>query len=30
EVDRNLMWRRQFLNPFAFEGAPAELAGLLE
>jgi serine/threonine-protein kinase HipA len=30
EVDRNLLWRRQFLNPFAFEGAPAELAGLLE
>lgn len=29
EVDRNLMWRRQFLNPFAFEGAPAELARLL-
>jgi serine/threonine-protein kinase HipA len=30
EVDRNLLWRRQFLNPFAFEGAPPELAGLLE
>ncbi|MBB5416018.1 putative tellurite resistance protein B-like protein [Paraburkholderia atlantica] len=29
EVDRELMWRRQFLNPFAFEGAPAELAVLL-
>ncbi len=28
EVDRNLLWRRQFLNPFAFEGAPAELAAL--
>lgn len=24
-VDRQLFWRRQFLNPFAFEGAPAEL-----
>ena len=24
-VDRRLFWRRQFLNPFAFEGAPAEL-----
>lgn len=30
EVDRNLMWRRQFLNPFAFEGAPAELVELIE
>ena len=29
EVDRNLFWRRQFLNPFAFEGAPEELAGLV-
>jgi serine/threonine-protein kinase HipA len=29
EVDRNLFWRRQFLNPFAFEGAPGELAALL-
>ena len=29
EVGRNLLWRRQFLNPFAFEGAPVELAGLL-
>lgn len=25
EVDRDLLWRRQFLNPFAFDGAPAEL-----
>jgi serine/threonine-protein kinase HipA len=24
-VDRELFWRRQFLNPFAFEGAPDEL-----
>jgi serine/threonine-protein kinase HipA len=29
EVDRNLMWRRQFLNPFAFEGAPADLVELI-
>ncbi|CAN7360323.1 HipA domain-containing protein [Bosea sp. LjRoot9] len=29
EVDRNLMWRRQFLNPFAFEGAPDQLARLV-
>jgi serine/threonine-protein kinase HipA len=29
EVDRNLLWRRQFLNPFAFEGAPPALAELL-
>ena len=29
EVDRNLMWRRQFLNPFAFEEAPPALAELL-
>jgi serine/threonine-protein kinase HipA len=25
EVDRNFFWRRQFLNPFAFYGAPAEV-----
>jgi serine/threonine-protein kinase HipA len=25
EVDRNLLWRRQFLNDFAFEGAPPTL-----
>lgn len=30
EVDRNLMWRRQFLNPFAFAGAPVSLAALVE
>lgn len=24
-VDRNLLWGRQFLNPYAFEGAPAAL-----
>jgi serine/threonine-protein kinase HipA len=29
QVDRNLLWRRQFLNPFAFEGAPPALARLL-
>ena len=29
EVDRNLLWRRQFLNPFAFEDAPPTLAALL-
>jgi serine/threonine-protein kinase HipA len=26
EVDRNLFWRRQFLNPFAFMNAPAGVA----
>ncbi|ACM31113.1 type II toxin-antitoxin system HipA family toxin [Rhizobium rhizogenes] len=30
EIDRNLLWRRQFLNPFAFEGAPVQLLGLIE
>ena len=29
EVDRRLLWRRQFLNPFAFEGAPPALAALV-
>ncbi|MFG1344118.1 HipA domain-containing protein [Xanthobacter autotrophicus DSM 431] len=29
EIDRNLLWRRQFLNPFAFEGAPPSLLALL-
>jgi len=24
-VDRNTFWRRQFLNPFAFYGAPDEV-----
>ena len=28
-VDRELFWRRQFLNPFAFEGAPNELTCLV-
>jgi len=27
-VDRELFWRRQFLNPFAFEGAPETLYNL--
>ena len=29
QVDRNLLWRRQFLNDFAFVDAPAALAGLV-
>lgn len=29
DVDRSLLWRRQFLHPFAFEGAPPALAALL-
>jgi serine/threonine-protein kinase HipA len=29
EVDRNFMWRRQFLNAFAFVDAPAALAELV-
>lgn len=29
EVDRDLLWRRQFLNPFAFDSAPAELLALV-
>ncbi len=29
EVDRNLMWRRQFLNPFAFGGAPEQLTRMI-
>jgi serine/threonine-protein kinase HipA len=28
EIDRSLLWRRQFLNPFAFEGAPERLGKL--
>jgi serine/threonine-protein kinase HipA len=27
EADRRLFWHRQFLNPFAFFGAPAEISG---
>jgi serine/threonine-protein kinase HipA len=29
EIDRDLLWRRQFLNRFAFEGAPSTLTKLL-
>ena len=29
EIDRSLLWRRQFLNPFAFEGAPERVAKLV-
>ena len=29
EVERTFLWRRQFLNEFAFVGAPAELARLV-
>jgi serine/threonine-protein kinase HipA len=25
EADRQFLWQRQFLNPFAFYGAPAEI-----
>jgi serine/threonine-protein kinase HipA len=28
-IDRRLLWRRQFLNPFAFEGAPPDISALL-
>jgi serine/threonine-protein kinase HipA len=28
EVDRRLFWRRQILNPYTFEGAPARIAEL--
>jgi serine/threonine-protein kinase HipA len=30
EVDKNLFWRRQFLNPYAFINAPEEIARLVE
>ena len=30
EVDKNLFWRRQFLNPYAFIDAPGEIARLVE
>jgi serine/threonine-protein kinase HipA len=30
EVDRNLMWRRQFLNAFAFVGAPEGLSTMID
>lgn len=29
-VDRNLLWRRQFLNPYAFVGAPEAVSKLLD
>ena len=29
-IDRSLLWRRQFLNPYAFEGAPEGFAALVE
>ena len=29
QVERNLMWRRQILNPYAFENLPESLAGLI-
>jgi serine/threonine-protein kinase HipA len=29
-VDRQLLWRRQILNPFALQGAPGELTALVE
>lgn len=29
EVDRALMWRRQFLNPYALQDAPKAIAGLV-
>jgi serine/threonine-protein kinase HipA len=28
-IERRLFWRRQFLNPFAFEGAPPNISALL-
>lgn len=30
EVDKNLFWRRQFLNPFAFNEAPKGITSLVE
>jgi serine/threonine-protein kinase HipA len=29
-IDKKLFWRRQFLNPYAFEGAPAALKALVD
>lgn len=29
-VDRRVLWRKQFLNPFAFDGAPAKIAALVD
>ena len=28
-IDRDLFWRRQFLTPYAFEGAPEELSAMV-
>ena len=30
QVDRNFLWRRQFLNPFAFQEAPKAITKLME
>lgn len=30
KVDKDLFWRRQFLNAFAFQGAPESLSGLID
>jgi serine/threonine-protein kinase HipA len=30
EVDRNFLWRRQFLNPYAFIDAPEAVTGLID
>lgn len=30
EVDRNVFWRRQFLNPYAFADAPIEISRLVD
>jgi serine/threonine-protein kinase HipA len=30
EVDKNIFWRRQFLNPYAFIDAPKDIASLVE
>jgi serine/threonine-protein kinase HipA len=30
QVDRNLLWRRQFLHPYAFVGAPEAITNLVE
>ena len=30
QIDRNFLWRRQFLNPFAFLEAPKALTELID
>ena len=30
EIDRNLLWRRQILNPYAFVDAPKDITRLVE